>query len=70
MAAKYIYSQIVINGAITVDTFPGDMVEFYLHANIQADGPIPPLPSGTIFHHYSGQGHATVTIHGGSILSS
>lgn len=70
VSVKYVYSQTVINGAITVDTFPGDMVEFYLHANIQADGPIPPIPSGVVFYHYSGQGHATVTIHGGSILSS
>ncbi|MEM3064465.1 MAG: hypothetical protein QW177_03735 [Candidatus Nitrosotenuis sp.] len=70
VAAKYVYPQTVINGAIKVDTFPGDMVEFYLHANIQADGPIPPVPSGAVFYHYSGQGHATVRIHGGSILSS
>ncbi|MEM4249665.1 MAG: hypothetical protein QW395_05175 [Candidatus Nitrosotenuis sp.] len=70
VTVKYVYPQTVINGAITVDALPGDMVEFYVHANIQADGPIPPIPSGAVFYHYSGQGHATVTIHGGSILSS
>jgi hypothetical protein len=70
VAVRYVYPQTVINGAITVDVFPGDMVEFYLHANIQADGPIPPVPPGSIFYHYSGQGQATVLIHGGSILAS
>lgn len=70
VTAKYVYSQTVINGVITTTVFPGDMVEFYLYANIQADGSVPPIPSGSIFYHYSGQGHATATIHGGSILAS
>ncbi|HWP78575.1 MAG TPA: hypothetical protein VNL34_02860 [Candidatus Nitrosotenuis sp.] len=70
MTAKYVYPQTVINGIITTTVFPGDMVEFYLYANIQADGSVPPIPSGSVFYHYSGQGHATATIHGGSILAS
>ncbi|MEW6043447.1 MAG: hypothetical protein AB1608_04225 [Thermoproteota archaeon] len=70
VTARYVYPQTVINGVITVDTSPGDMVEFYLHANIRADGPTPQVPPGSVFYHYSGQGHATVTIHGGSILAS
>lgn len=67
---KYAYPQTVINGVITTNALPGDFIEFYLYANIQADGSTPPIPSGHIFYHYSGEGHATTTIHGGSILSS
>ncbi len=67
---KYAYPQTVINGVITTNVLPGDFVEFYLYANIQADGSTPPIPSGHIFYHHSGEGHATTTIHSGSILSS
>jgi hypothetical protein len=66
---KYIYPQTVINGIITTNVLPGDMIEFYLYANISADGSAPPVPSGYIFYHYSGEGHATATIHSGSILT-
>ncbi|MFY9299864.1 MAG: hypothetical protein WAO91_01570 [Candidatus Nitrosotenuis sp.] len=66
---KYTYPQTVINGVITTNVVPGDMIEFYLYANISADGSAPPVPSGYIFYHYSGEGHATATIHSGSILT-
>jgi hypothetical protein len=67
---KYMYPQTVINGVITTNVLPGDFVEFYLYANVQADGSVPEVQSGHILHHYSGKGHATTTIHSGSILSS
>jgi len=67
---KYTYPQTVVNGIITTNVLLGDFVEFYLYANIQADGSTPPIPSGHIFYHYSGEGQATATIHNGSILSS
>jgi hypothetical protein len=64
------YPQTVVNGVITTNVLPGDFVELYLYANIQADGSTPPIPSGHVFYHHSGEGHATTTIHSGSILSS
>ncbi len=70
VTAKYSYPQTVVNGIITTNVSPGDMVEFYLYAHIQADGPIPTIPGGHVFYHYSGDGHATATIHSGSILTS
>lgn len=68
--ATYTYPQTVINGVLTTSAFAGDMIEFYVYANTQADGPIPPIPSGHTLTSHAGKGHATATIHGGSILSS
>lgn len=70
VADKYVYSQTVINGIITTNVLPGDFVEFYLYANVEAVGSTPPIPSGYVFYHYSGEGHGTATVHSGSILSS
>lgn len=68
--AKYSYPQTVVSGVVTTQVMPGDMVEFYLYANIYAEGPVPPIPSGYIFQNYAGKGTATASIHSGSILSS
>jgi hypothetical protein len=70
VSAKYSYPQTVIHGVLTTNVEAGDMVEFYLYANIYADGPVPPIPAGYTFQNYAGVGTATATIHGGSILSS
>jgi hypothetical protein len=67
---KYTYPQTVISGVITTNVFPGDMVEFYLYANIEAEGSAPPVPPGSILYHYAGEGHATTSIHSGTILTS
>jgi hypothetical protein len=68
--ARYTYPQTVINGVLTTSALAGDMLEFYVYANVQADGPTPPIPNGHVLTSYSGKGHATATIHSGSILSS
>lgn|GEM_PF-2041851 len=70
VSAQYSYPQTVISGTLTTDVAPGDMVEFYLYAEISSDGPVPPIPPNHIFYNYAGTGRATATIHGGSILSS
>ncbi len=70
VTARYVYEQTVVNGLITTSVLPGDIVEFYLYATIDAEGSPPPVPPGHIFYHYSGEGHATATIHSGSILTS
>jgi hypothetical protein len=67
---KYTYPQTVIGGVVTTNVLPGDFVEFYLYANIEADGSAPPIPPDHVLYHYSGEGRATATIHSGSILSS
>ena len=67
---QYAYPQTVISGAVETSVNPGDFVEVYLHAEIAADGSAPPVPSGYVTSRYWGQGHATVTIHGGSMISS
>lgn len=67
---RYAYPQTVISGTVETSVNPGDFVEVYLHAEIAADGSAPPVPSGYVPSRYWGQGHATVTIHGGSMISS
>lgn len=68
--SKYTYPQTAISGTFTTSAAPGDMIEFYLYANIHADGPVPPVPQNHILYNYVGKARATVTIHSGSILSS
>lgn len=70
VTAKYTYPQTVVNGVITTNVLPGDFIEFYLYASIEAEGPLPPVPPGHTLYHYSGEGHATATIHSGNILTS
>jgi hypothetical protein len=70
ITASYAYDQTVVNGLMTANVMPGDMVEFYLYAEIVADGYAPPIPPGHVFYHYSGDGHATSRIHSGSVLVS
>lgn len=70
VVAKYTYPQTVINGVLTTSALTGDMIEFYVYANVHADGPIPPIPGGHTLTGHSGKGHATAIIHSGSILSS
>lgn len=70
VTTKYTYPQTVVNGVVTTSVLPGDFVEFYLYASIEAEGALPPVPPGHVLYHYSGEGHATTTIHSGSILTS
>lgn len=70
VTSRYLYPQTVINDIITTPVSPGDMIEFYLYANIYADGETPAVPSGYKVKRYLGVGTATVRIHSGSILTS
>ncbi len=70
VTARYAYEQTVVNGVMTTRVSPGDIVEFYLYASIDAEGYAPPISPGHVFYHYSGEGRATATIHSGSILTS
>jgi hypothetical protein len=67
---SYTYPQTVVNGVISTSVVPGDFVEYFLYANIAANGSTPPTPPGHTLYGYSGEGHATVTIHSGTILIS
>jgi hypothetical protein len=70
VTAKYTYPQTVVNGVVMTNVLPGDFIEFYLYASIEAEGALPPVPPGHTLYHYSGEGYATAAIHSGNILAS